>query len=1031
MMRNYLLFVLFVTLFAQSVFSQNYWQQNISYTIKVSLDDKNHELNAQESIDYTNNSPDELSEIYMHLWPNAYKDQSTALNKQKLENGSDNLHYAAKENRGYIEGLFFKVDGKVVIWEWDAEHIDIGKITLNEPLKSGGKITITTPFKVKIPLGVYSRLGHIGESYQITQWYPKPAVYDANGWHKMPYLDQGEFYSEYGTFDVYITLPENYVVGATGDLVNGARELEWLDKKVQETKTYIKGIEDKIQINIPGQKRLKESQGDEELNGLEFPESSAKLKTLHYRQSQVHDFGWFADKRWHVLKGEVKLPHSNNLVTTWVMFTDAEANLWQGAIEYMNDAIYYYSLWNGDYPYKQATAVDGALSAGGGMEYPNVTVIGRSGSKFGLETVIMHEVGHNWFYGILGSNERDHPWMDEGLNSFNENRYIETKYPNRKLIGSQGGTKMSKLFDLDRYLHKDSYYQGYLLNARRNLDQAIENHSNDYTMINYGTIVYGKTALVFDYLMAYLGNDVMDKAMHAYFDEWKFKHPQPNDLRKVLEQETGKNLSWFFDNMINSTNKVDYKIRKVKEVDGKLNVQVKNKTGTAVPFSIAGMKDGKPGDVIWFDGFQKKQQVIINAGDFEAIRIDPTLDIPEINRRNNTWKTKGLFKKVEPLKLQFLGSLENPDRSQLYFMPIAGWNNYDRWMLGSAFYNSLVPARRFDFVIAPMFSVTSKTLLGSGNLGYNIYPKGNILQNVRISIGGSRYSNGQKVETFHVTSPGEGVLSLVRANKVKSEMEFTFKNANPRSKASNVLSITNYQLIFTRQETGLSLNQVLDSAALFLETDKYYINRLAWDHVNSRIINPYSMNLSFEQGDYFVKGSFTGNYRLSYKRGRGLDIRLFSGRFLFNEISKMDPKYGFSMDGNSDYLYDAVFLGRAETSGVLSGQFVENDGGFKNEVNKDSLANAQTWLTALNVQTPIIRKLPVLLYADIGWTSSAPEDIIYGGGAALELFGNILKVYFPFYVSTELPHTQYEKNIRFVFNVAALNPFELLRKIPN
>jgi len=124
-------------------------------------------------------------------------------------------------------------------------------------------------------------------------------------------------------------------------------------------------------------------------------------------------------------------------------------------------------------------------------------------------------------------------------------------------------------------------------------------------------------------------------------------------------------------------------------------------------------------------------------------------------------------------------------------------------------------------------------------------------------------------------------------------------------------------------------------------------------------------------------------------------------------------------------------LGRAETSGVLSGQFVENDGGFKNEVNKDSLANAQTWLTALNVQTPIIRKLPVLLYADIGWTSSAPEDIIYGGGAALELFGNILKVYFPFYVSTELPHTQYEKNIRFVFNVAALNPFELLRKIPN
>jgi hypothetical protein len=145
---------------------------------------------------------------------------------------------------------------------------------------------------------------------------------------------------------------------------------------------------------------------------LSFPLSDLTTKTLRYTQNNIHDFGWFADKRFHVLKGEVEVPHTNEKVTIWTMFTNNEADLWKNSIEYMHDALYYYSLWNGDYPYKQCTAVDGTISAGGGMEYPNVTVIGESGSAYLLEEVIMHEVGHNWFYGMLGNNERDHPWMD-------------------------------------------------------------------------------------------------------------------------------------------------------------------------------------------------------------------------------------------------------------------------------------------------------------------------------------------------------------------------------------------------------------------------------------------------------------------------------------------------------------------------------------------------------------------------------------------------------------------------------------------
>ena len=198
--------------------AQTYWQQEVNYKIDVKLDDVNHTISAFEEFEYVNNSPDQLDKIYIHLWPNAYRNGKTALGKQQYQGGETMLAYGDEKDKGGIDSLDFKVNGVTNKWEYDPEHIDIGIIYLATPLKSGERITISTPFKVKLPSGKISRLGHIDQSYQITQWYPKPAVYDKNGWNPIPYLNQGEFYSEYGSFDVSITLPKNYVVGATGDL---------------------------------------------------------------------------------------------------------------------------------------------------------------------------------------------------------------------------------------------------------------------------------------------------------------------------------------------------------------------------------------------------------------------------------------------------------------------------------------------------------------------------------------------------------------------------------------------------------------------------------------------------------------------------------------------------------------------------------------------------------------------------------------------------------------------------------------------
>src|SRR3989338_3651463 len=185
-----------------------------------------------------------------------------------------------------------KVNDAAVKWDYLKDSIDICKIILNEPLKSGDKIIISTPFHVKIPSGSISRMGHIGQSYQITQWYPKPAVFDKNGWNQMPYLNQGEFYSEYGSFDVSITLPKNYVVGATGDLQTQS-EIDFLNKKANQSPEDIKAA-------------LLKKQGPR--GKTDFPDSDPEWKTIRYTQKNVHDFAWFADKRYIVLKGEVELP---------------------------------------------------------------------------------------------------------------------------------------------------------------------------------------------------------------------------------------------------------------------------------------------------------------------------------------------------------------------------------------------------------------------------------------------------------------------------------------------------------------------------------------------------------------------------------------------------------------------------------------------------------------------------------------------------------------------------------------------------
>ncbi len=931
--------LLFVTILHINGFAQNYFQQKVDYNINVTLDDKNHTLNGIVHIDYFNNSPDDLDFIWFHIWPNAYKNQYTALAKQKIEDGNTTFHYADEKERGYIDSLNFTVNGKKAHWIYHPEHIDICKLILNKPLKAGQNIRISTPFFVKIPDAKFSRLGHVEQSYMITQWYPKPAVYDKKGWHPMPYLDQGEFYSEFGNFDVSINLPNNYTVGATGDLQNN-EEIERLNHLAKITDTI-----------------------SQFSNDMSFPVSEEKTKTLRYIQKNVHDFGWFADKRYHVLKGKVELPHSKDTVILWTMFTNNEADLWKNSIEYMHDAVYYYSLWNGDYPYKHCSAVDGTISAGGGMEYPNITVIGESENAYYLELVIMHEVGHNWFYGMLGSNERTHPWLDEGVNSHNELRYMRKKYPKYNVLTNELPKSISKIFDLEGYTNKQITGElMYLINSWTGKDQPIELHSKDYTEMNYGGIVYAKTAIVFDYLMYYLGEEVYDKCMKTYFERWCFKHPQPEDLQAIFEEVSGKNLSWFFNDIIKTIKQLDYSITNIQPKHNNLLITLENKGEIEGPVIISGIKNGKSFKPVWIDGFKNKKTIRYFNEDYDYIRIDEAGYMPETNRNNNIMKTKGIFKKIEPLKTQIIGSLYNPKKTQIFYSPKINYNIYNKHSIGINIYNQFLPKDGFSYKLTPLYSIGSKDLNGEMKFSFTKYNQSAKIHTLKVGVDAKQYYYDY----------------LKKYQRIMSHVNIRLQKKSLRSKVDNYISAS-YVYLIQQNEKLKFLN------------GKY-------TYSNARTFNPFSLHSIIETNKEYSKIQFIINLRKDLNQKRKLNFRGYLG-FVNTTNDNYDLKMS-AWNGNDDYMFSEKVFSRENKSNhniPYQQQIFIKEGGLKHFTN-DSL-NSDQFLASTYIDYNLFNK-PILIYSEVGINGS---HLAYGSGIKLNTnvngpgFNAGIQFYLPLY----------------------------------
>jgi len=888
---------------------QHYWQQEVHYTIDVSLNDREHTLDGFLQLQYINHSPDTLRYIWFHIWPNAYKNDQTAFSEQLLLNGRTDFYFADKEKRGYINRLDFRAGNTILRTEDHPMYIDVMKVYLDEPLAPGGEVLITTPFHVKLP-ALFSRSGHHRQFYQVTQWYPKPAVYDAKGWHPMPYLSQGEFYSEFGSYSVRITLPDTYTVAATGLLQSG--DFKGMPEKKDNAASKLpppitgKPVVQKKKSLPPGKKTPQPV--------IKEPEES--FKTLHYQQSNIHDFAWFAAKNFVVAEDTVQLP-SGKVVQAYSFYLSANDEGWKNSMQFIKDALRFRSDQLGDYPYDVISVVQ-SPAPGGGMEYPTITNVSSFDETHVLDEVIQHEIGHNWFYGALASNERMYPWMDEGMNTFYDNRYRQWKY------GDHAGNSF-----MDVRLPEGPELMLADVMAAMKEDQPISSPAAAFSNDNYSITTYNKAAAWLKKLEDTLGTELFDSVMRVYYRQWQFKHPYPEDFRAVAEQVSGYNLQELF--------------------------ALLDKTGPLEPFPAS--------------------------------------------------------RKIKPV---FLFSFKDYKTTRyIGWMPAVGYNEYDKLMAGLLVHNVNLPPSRFQFLLAPLYATNSKQLNGVGLMNYS-WPPARTFKKIRIGISGARFS-------MLSGTNGEGEKVFGRFYRIAPSLRFTFKNKSPLSTVEKWIG---WKTFFIGEQ---GLRYEYDSVQMDYfpspgTTEQRYLNQLTFSVTNYRKLYPYDVQLQLQQGEGFYRANATAHYFFNYAKGGGMEVRLFAAKFgylgkktlsKYFETAVYHPKLT-AVRGYDDYTYSNYFIGRNEFEGFAAQQIMIRDAGLKirTDIFQALPNSSDNWIAAVNFSTTLPPSwvppaFPFKIFVDAGtyadaWKKDAPTSrFLYVAGLQLSLFGNLVNIYAPVFMSSE------------------------------
>ncbi|WP_373057212.1 M1 family metallopeptidase [Zunongwangia sp. H14] len=501
--------------------NSTYWQQHVNYNMDVDMNVENYQYTGTQKLVYTNNSPDTLQKVFYHLYFNAFQPGSEM--DMRLQNIADpdgrmvnnlgtreNPEYQSRiailkpDEIGYLRVNSLIQNGNPLDYK---EVGTILEVKLAEPVLPGEKTTFKMDFKGQVPLQIRrsGRNSAEGVALSMSQWYPKLAEYDFEGWHADPYIAR-EFHGVWGDFDVKISIDKDYILGSTGYLQN-PQEIGY-------------GYEEE------GTK-VKRKKGD-------------KL-TWHFVAPKVHDFTWAADPDYI----HDKLTAKDGTVLHFLYKNNPQiVENWKKLQPKTEELLLFYNEHIGPYPWDKYSVIQGG---DGGMEYAMLTLITGERSYESLVGVTAHEFAHAWFQHLLATNESENEWMDEGFTS-----YISDE-------------AMKAVMDSENDNPHTGSYRGYNQLVRSGVEQPQTTHADRYDYnFAYGAAAYSKGAVFLAQLGYVIGKENLDKTLNRYYDEWKFKHPTPNDFIRVAEKVSGAELGWYLNDWTRTTNTIDYAIESIE-----------------------------------------------------------------------------------------------------------------------------------------------------------------------------------------------------------------------------------------------------------------------------------------------------------------------------------------------------------------------------------------------------------------------------------------------------------------------------------
>ncbi|MDT0689775.1 metalloprotease [Salegentibacter sp. F188] len=901
-----------------------------SISIEAKLDAEVDSIFFDQVIEYENQSNEPLTEIYLNDWINAFSSKSSYLGKRFSEEFVRRFHFAGEEERGgTVINAVTGENNNPLQWERLLGRVDIIRIPLSEPLAPGEKTTINLDYAIKVPQDKFTRYGKDGQgNYKLRYWYITPAVYN-DGWKIYSHQNLDLDYTPPADIEILLNIPNAYYAASALNMLN------------------ISSKEDRKIVEFVGQDRV---------------ETKLYL-TKTYLFENIY-------------------AHSHEIITNLTddnLQTEIKEVLLNRILSFLEERL-------GSYPHNHifVTQEDYHNSPLYGLnQLPGFIRPFPDGFQYDIKQ--FKTITNNYLKNTLLLDPRTDQWVNDAILVSLMMDYVDHYYPKMKLIGNLSDIIGIRWFHAADLEFNDQYQFMYMNSARLNFDQALTTRQDSLVKFNKNIANSYKAGIGLRYIEDYLGSDAVKESITEFYRANKLQPTSKEEFKRVLQKNAAKDISWFFEDYVNTNKKIDFSIKKVKKKDDSLVVTVRNRRNNDMPVSVYGIKDGEIVSKTWVEEVEKLKKVTIPREGAERVAVNYEQVIPEINQRNNYKAVTTLFNK--PIQFRLLEDVEDPRYNQLFFMPEFDYNLYDGISIGPKLYNASVLNKNFNFKISPKYGFNSETIVGSASISNAHQYENSKLYAVKYGFSGTRFSYGYNL--FY--------------EKFTPFLTFAYRSNYLRSNERQFLMIRN-----------INVKRDIDPVDP-INQPNYNVFNVNYSYNNPNIVNFYKGSFDYQLAEKFSKISLSLEYRKLFKNNRQVDLRFFAGTFLYNDTRDHDY-FSFALDRPTDYLFDYNYYGRSQGSGLYSQQIIPAEGGFKSQLEPEF---ANQWITTFNASTNIWNWIYV--YGDVGLVKNQYDSpaFLYDTGIRASLVADYFELFFPVYsnLGWEIAQPSYDEKIRFIVSL--------------